>query len=150
MTKTVVTFLLALIGVAIVDQNIKTLFVEGYFIDTACITFGYALNKGVAFSMFAFLGEHLKWILLGLILSMIALSFWQKWVRDFPFAMGLLFGSALSNLYDRFIHGGVVDYIYWHCYFDFAIFNFADVAINLSVLLILWGSYRAERRLKEK
>jgi signal peptidase II len=31
----------------------------------------------------------------------------------------------------------VVDYIAWHCGFNFAVFNFADVAIDLAVVWIL-------------
>ncbi|ENE2172146.1 signal peptidase II, partial [Campylobacter coli] len=42
-----------------------------------------------------------------------------------------------SNLLDRFIHGGVVDMFFWHKWFHFAIFNVADVMINISVALIL-------------
>jgi signal peptidase II len=35
------------------------------------------------------------------------------------------------------LHGGVVDYVFWHCGFDFAVFNFADVMIDVAVVLIL-------------
>ncbi|DAB32382.1 MAG TPA: signal peptidase II, partial [Sulfurospirillum sp. UBA11407] len=44
--------------------------------------------------------------------------------------------------YDRFIHGGVVDYFYWHRWFEFAVFNFADVMINIAVALILLIAYK--------
>jgi len=49
----------------------------------------------------------------------------------------LLIGGALGNVYDRFVHEGVVDYVAWHCGFNFAVFNFADVAIDLAVAWIL-------------
>ncbi|EPP5933903.1 signal peptidase II, partial [Campylobacter upsaliensis] len=52
-------------------------------------------------------------------------------------AFGLMLGAGCSNLLDRFIHGGVVDMFFWHKGFEFAIFNVADVMINLSVALIL-------------
>ena len=52
-------------------------------------------------------------------------------------AFGIMLGAGSSNLLDRFIHGGVVDMFYWHKWFDFAIFNVADVMINVSVFLIL-------------
>ncbi|MBR6612645.1 MAG: signal peptidase II, partial [Campylobacter sp.] len=31
----------------------------------------------------------------------------------------------------------VVDYIFWHKWFEFAVFNFADIMINLGVAIIL-------------
>ncbi|MFA4832456.1 signal peptidase II, partial [Helicobacter pylori] len=34
-------------------------------------------------------------------------------------------------------HGGVVDYVYYHYGFDFAIFNFADVMIDVGVGVLL-------------
>ena len=52
-----------------------------------------------------------------------------------PFA--LLFGGGVSNLIDRFIREGVVDYVFWHKYFEFAVFNFADIMINLAVFIML-------------
>jgi signal peptidase II len=57
---------------------------------------------------------------------------------------GILIGAGLSNVYDRFNHGGVVDYIYWHCGFNFAIFNFADVMIDLAVVWILFLNFKQE------
>ncbi|MDX1295771.1 MAG: signal peptidase II, partial [Sulfurimonadaceae bacterium] len=48
--------------------------------------------------------------------------------------VGILLGAGFSNVYDRFIHEGVVDYVFWHCGFDFAVFNFADVMIDVAVV----------------
>ena len=47
--------------------------------------------------------------------------------------LGAIFGAGVSNLTDRFIHGGVVDYVFWHKWFEFAVFNFADVAIDVAI-----------------
>lgn len=130
-------FLMLLIGVFIIDQSIKTLFVEGYYSAGSCIDLELHYNKGVAFSMFAFLGEYLKWIQLGVVAILLIIIFKDKYLKAYPFAIGLLMGGALGNLYDRFIHEGVVDYVAWHCGFDFAVFNFADVAIDLGIALIV-------------
>ena len=46
--------------------------------------------------------------------------------------------AALANILDRFLHGGVVDYIYWHYGFDFPIFNFADIIIDCGIVLFIW------------
>jgi len=131
-------FLLVTIGTIIIDQNIKMLFVDGgYYLEGSCINLELHYNTGVAFSMFAFLGEYLKWIQLALIISIIGFVFYDGYLKKYSFAIGLIVGGAISNLYDRFIHEGVVDYVAWHCGFNFAVFNYADVMIDLGVGIIL-------------
>jgi len=128
--------LFTLVGVFIVDQNIKGLFVDGFRYYTKCIDFILVYNKGVAFSMFSFLAEYLKYIQLVIVTGVIAYIFYIKKLC-YAFPTGLLLGGAFSNIYDRFIYGGVVDMVYWHCGFDFAVFNFADVMIDIAVVWIL-------------
>jgi len=136
----------AFVFVFVVDQLIKVLFLNGYDWNSSCISLNFTLNKGVAFSMFAFLGEWLKYIQLLLIGAVLGYLFWKREkVYDYALPLGLLMGGGVSNLLDRFLHGGVVDYVYWHCGFDFAIFNFADVMIDLGVLMILIISFRKDR-----
>jgi signal peptidase II len=123
-------------GIFIIDQNIKSLFVDGWRYYTDCIDLILVYNKGVAFSMLAFLDESLKYIQLVLILGIFGYIIYLKQVC-YAFPAGLMLGGAFSNIYDRFIHGGVVDMVYWHCGFDFAVFNFADVMIDVAVVWIL-------------
>ena len=130
-------FFLVVLGIFIIDQNIKTIFVEGYYRAGECIDLELDYNKGVAFSMFAFLGPYLKWIQVALIAVILFVIYKEGYLKRYAFPAGLLVGGALGNVYDRFIHGGVVDYVAWHCAFDFAVFNFADVAIDVAVVMIL-------------
>lgn len=125
-----------LAGIFIIDQNIKMLFVDGFRYYTDCIDLILVYNKGVAFSMFAFLEEWLKYIQLVLVFGVLGYIFYMK---ELCYAIpgGLLLGGAFSNVYDRFIHGGVVDMVYWHCGFNFAVFNFADVMIDVAVVWFL-------------
>jgi len=125
-----------IVGIFIIDQNIKTLFVDGFRYYTDCIDLILVYNKGVAFSMFAFLAEWLKYIQLVLVFGVLIYIISLKQVC-YAFPAGLLLGGAFSNVYDRFIHGGVVDMVYWHCGFNFAVFNFADVMIDVAVVWIL-------------
>ena len=130
-----VILLFALFGVFIVDQNIKSLFVDGFRYYGNYIDLILVYNKGVAFSMFSFLDGWLKYIQLILVGGILVYVFYLKKLC-YAFPAGLMIGAAFSNIYDRFIHGGVVDMVYWHYGFDFAVFNFADVMIDLSVLWI--------------
>lgn len=136
MLRLLAVLLFSIAGVFIVDQNIKTLFVEGFRYYTDCIDFILVYNKGVAFSLFAFLGEYLKYIQLGMIIGVFAYVVYLKKIC-YALPAGLIIGGAVSNIYDRFIHGGVVDMVYWHCGFDFAVFNFADVVIDIGVAWLL-------------
>lgn len=130
-------FLLTAIGTFIIDQNIKTLFVEGYYRAGECIDLELHYNKGVAFSMFTFLGPYLKWIQSLLIVGILYYVLKEGYLKRYAFPVGLLIGGALGNVYDRFVHGGVVDYVAWHCGFNFAVFNYADVAIDIAVVWII-------------
>ena len=126
-------FLTIAAGIFLIDQGIKELFLQGYEWQSRCISLELHLNRGVAFSMFAFLGEYLKWIQVLLVSALAYYLFSQRVVAEHPLLSGTLFGAAVGNLYDRFSEGAVVDYFYWHCGFDFAVFNFADVMIDLAV-----------------
>lgn len=141
MLKLLAILLLAATGIFIVDQNIKFLFVDGFRYYTECIDLILVYNKGVAFSMFAFLEEALKWIQLALLAGVVGYTLWLgKLCYVLP--VGIMAGAGFSNVYDRFIHGGVVDYVYWHCGFDFAVFNFADVMIDVAVVWLLLLNYK--------
>lgn len=136
MAKLLLALTLAIVGIFIIDQNIKSIFLDGYRYYGKCIDLILVYNKGVAFSMFSFLAEWLKWIQLVLITGVLV---YIIKLRNSCYAIpaGILIGAGLSNVYDRFVHGGVVDMVYWHCGFDFAVFNFADVMIDVAVVWIL-------------
>jgi len=147
MAKAYKLFFIAFIAVLIADQAIKQIFLGGFDWNSDCISLNLTFNKGVAFSMFASLGENLKYIQLTLISAIFAYLFWDKEViKEYTYAIGLVLGGGVSNLLDRFTQEGVVDYVYWHCGFDFAIFNFADVMIDLGILLILIFTYKNSKK----
>jgi signal peptidase II len=132
MTRAVVALFLVMAGIFIIDQNIKALFLDGYRHYGDCIDLTLVYNKGVAFSMFAFLETWLKWLQLLLIAGALGYVLWLR-KTCYMLPTGILLGAGLSNVYDRFIHPGVVDYVFWHCGFEFAVFNFADVMIDVAV-----------------
>ena len=114
------------------DRLIGTTLVKG-----ECIDLSLHFNKGVAFSMFSFFGEYMKWVQGGLVLILLFIFYKENYVRRYAFPAGLLIGGALGNVYDRFYHIGVVDYVAWHCGFNFAVFNYADVMIDLAFVIII-------------
>ncbi len=166
MVKALLVLTLSLIGIFIVDQGIKEYFilkameisglpqdalyhraVDVY--ETSCINMRLIFNYGVAFSMLSFLQENLKWLQLIMITGVLAYIINLKKLC-YMIPAGILVGAGLSNVYDRFNHGGVVDYIYWHCGFNFAIFNFADMMIDLAVVWILFLNFKPQFCKEEK
>lgn len=132
-----------------IDQYVKYLFVDGFELQGKCISLVLAYNYGVAFSMFSFLEGNLKYIQIGIMIIGVIYLFLNKDIfKKYFVPASLLLAGGVSNIYDRFIHGGVVDYVYWHCGFNFAIFNLADVLIDIAVLLILIIGYIETKREK--
>lgn len=109
------------------------------------VTLYYVQNTGVAFSLFA--GQNVKFVLIALALGMIIYLYWRYrevatlWLR---LGFGLVLGGAIGNLIDRFAHTYVVDFIHFQIpnHFDFAVFNVADSAITIGVIVIALSLYR--------
>lgn len=158
--KGLIVFVLVLVGTFLIDQGIKNWAVETAYviaeanpthsvpiseeslIGTTLVTGKYIdlelhFNKGVAFSMFASLGPYMKWIQSGLVLLLLFIIYKENYLNRYAFPAGLLIGGALGNVYDRFMHIGVVDYVAWHYKFNYAIFNYADVAIDVAFVIIV-------------
>jgi len=155
-----IVFIFVLIGTFIIDQGIKDWAVgtaytvaesnpvhavpitEESLIGTTLIKGNYAdlelhFNRGVAFSMLAFLGPYMKWVQAGLVLLLLFIIYKEKYLERYAFPAGLLIGGAIGNVYDRFMHIGVVDYVAWHYKFNYAVFNYADVAIDVAFVIIV-------------
>ena len=117
--------------------------------------FKLAFNKGAAFSLFADGSGWQRWFFMG-IATVIGL--WLCYALLFErtnaltrLAYASILGGAIGNLYDRILHGKVVDFISWHignAYWP--TFNVADVGICVGVglLVIAWlVEWRAGSRL---
>ena len=124
------------------------LFVDGYRYYSDYMDLILVYNRGVAFSMLSFLEEWLKYIQLALVSGIFAYVIYLKQVC-YALPAGILLGGAFSNVYDRFVHGGVVDMFYYHAWpypilgqNGFAVFNFADVMIDVAVVWLLILNYK--------
>jgi len=142
--------LFTLTGIFIIDQNIKMLFVDGYRYYSDYMDLILVYNRGVAFSMLSFLEEWLKYIQLVMVSGILVYIIYLKQLC-YTLPAGLLLGGAFSNVYDRFVHGGVVDMFYWHAWpypmlgqNGFAVFNFADVMIDVAVVWLLILNYKPQ------
>ncbi|KOO10830.1 peptidase A8, partial [Vibrio xuii] len=57
----------------------------------------------------------------------------------------LIIGGAVGNVFDRVVHGFVVDYLdfYWGNY-HWPAFNLADMAICLGAAMIIFDGFRSK------
>lgn len=66
-------------------------------------------------------------------------------------ALGLVLGGAVGNFVDRLLYGKVVDFLDFHLgFYDFPIFNIADMGIVCGGALILLDAFRDARNEKKE
>lgn len=101
-------------------------------------------NEGIAFSLLTFLGDKALIVLTVAIMAFVVWLWSQAHVSRLWARIGftLVFGGALGNLIDRFVHGHVVDFILFHTpQWSFAVFNLADSFITIGAALILLDEF---------
>ena len=102
--------------------------------------FDYVLvwNTGISYGL---LDSLPAWVLgIVMVIAMAALALW--WLRAdsglIRLGLALALGGALSNAIDRLIWGAVADFFHFHWGgWSFYVFNLADLAITLGVLLLV-------------
>ncbi|GGD30786.1 lipoprotein signal peptidase [Malaciobacter pacificus] len=152
MSKHFKTAFIIFLSIFIIDQIVKFGFANfDWNVAGPIMSLELAYNYGVAFSMFSFLQEYLKYIQLAIVFGATMYLYKNPDVfKEYYISVALLFAGGLSNILDRFTYGAVVDYFYWHYGFEFAIFNIADVIINLGVAIILYKQFKQARKEKQK
>jgi signal peptidase II len=108
------------------------------------------MNRGVSFGLLRADNPTGRWLLVGAALAVVVVLI--AWVRKtdrplFAVALGLVIGGALgNNLIDRARIGQVVDFLdFSGLYFPW-VFNIADSAITIGVILLLLDSVLPARR----
>lgn len=107
-------------------------------------------NRGVSFGLFG--DGSARWFLSAFsVVVAAALGWWALRTdrRLLITAIGLVMGGALGNVIDRIRFGYVVDFIDVSGIGFFPwIFNVADSAITIGVILLIWDSLQSERAAK--
>lgn len=94
-------------------------------------------NTGAAWSI---LNEH-TWLLIIISIIFIGVIVYANWVFKkknflYAFSMGLILSGAICNLFDRVVFGYVRDFISLD-FMNFPIFNLADCAITVGVIMLI-------------
>ncbi|MDR9423743.1 MAG: signal peptidase II [Marinobacter sp.] len=105
-------------------------------------------NTGAAFSFLANADGWQRWffVVLALVVSTVLIGWLRKlkahetWTA---IAIVLILGGALGNVYDRVVHGYVVDFLhfYWQDW-HFPAFNLADTGITIGAGMMILDLFR--------
>ena len=106
----------------------------------------FTQNFGVSLGLFNAASPTGRWLLVALTAAIaIAVVVWmlreREWGDIAP--LGMVLGGALGNIRDRVGEGYVIDYadLHFGSYRPFLVFNLADAAITIGVLIILARSF---------
>ena len=141
-------FWIAAIGNVIIDIISKRAIVENLQVERTSIPiipnifhFTYIRNYGAAFSMLEG-SPWLGWLSLIVSIILIAIGIFRNFNNIWEqVGFGLILAGAAGNGIDRLFFGGsVVDFIDLRI-INFAIFNWADISINVGVICLLIHSF---------
>lgn len=135
--------------VALVDQAVK-----GYIIGplalrqvrhidlTGFFDLTYTENRGVSLGMFEASSMETRWLLVAataVIAAVVLVWMMRERLLGEIAGLALILGGALGNIRDRYELGYVIDYADFHIgsFRPFLIFNIADAAITIGVVIIL-------------
>lgn len=150
-------FGLALV-IIVIDQLTKAWMIDGLSLQEVrqipvwppLFHLSWVENTGVSFGLFG--GGSARWALV--VFSIIVACVLAVWAmradrRLLAAALGMVMGGALGNVIDRIRFGYVVDFL------DFSgigffpwVFNVADSAITIGVVLLILDSFLSERSAK--
>lgn len=112
----------------------------------------YALNRGVAFSLFADSQFQVQWVLAGIstIAAVAVMLYLGRTVasnKRLNTALSLLLAGIIGNLLDRVRLGQVVDFLdfHWGERFTWPTFNIADAVICIGAALLALELMREEK-----
>lgn len=103
----------------------------------------HAENPGVAFGLFQYASPYFRDLLItasSLALLVVLSLLWKsKQTARTGYAMALIVGGACGNLFDRILHGKVVDFLLFYLGpHSWPVFNLADSAIVIGAGLLVW------------
>ncbi|WP_176736936.1 signal peptidase II [Oligoflexus tunisiensis] len=112
------------------------------------MNFQYERNRGAAFSMLSNLPDNVR-VPFFYLVTLICVVYISFYLRTLPinfhltrFGLVMILAGAIGNFIDRLIQGYVIDFISvgWNIFgwrHDFAVFNVADIAINVGIIAFI-------------
>ena len=105
-------------------------------------------NEGIAFGLFSF-NENYLYNLLTILIVIVIFIILIMIIKSEGFkryALSMIFGGAVGNLYDRIFYSAVPDFIDFHIKdFHWFIFNVADIFITIGVIIMILSEFRGNK-----
>ena len=117
------------------DKNLVTEIFSSKFLNISLIW-----NEGIAFGFFSFNQEYLYNLLTLIILLVVCIVLVMIIKNEGykKYAILMIFGGAIGNLYDRVFFKAVPDFIDFHIgEFHWFVFNVADIFISIGVFFMI-------------
>ena len=110
-------------------------------------------NRGISLGLFTADSEVGRWLLVAMTAAIaIGVAWWirREESRGDQYALALVLGGALGNIVDRVRFGYVVDFADLHFggFRPFLVFNVADAAISIGVIILLIRAFWVSRKAK--
>ena len=155
--KNIVYYIIALVIIA-VDQLTKKLVVDNMEIGESIEVINNFLyitshrNPGAAWGILA--GQMWFFYLVTVVVIVGLVIYIQKMAKQHVMlgvSLALMLGGAIGNFIDRVRHQEVVDFVHTYIFgYNFPIFNVADSALTVGVVLLIIFMLFEEKLLKEK
>jgi signal peptidase II len=98
----------------------------------------YLENRGAAFGVL----QNFRWAFIILTIVAVSIMIWYFIKNNnivFRISMAFLISGAIGNFIDRLLRGFVVDFLDFFPFgYDFPIFNFADICVNIGAFLLIY------------
>jgi signal peptidase II len=112
-------------------------------------------NRGISLGLLTADGELGRWLLVAMTAAIAGgIAWWitHEHKRGDQLALGLVLGGALGNILDRVRFGYVVDFADLHFgdWRPFLVFNVADAAISIGVVILLLRAFLARPKAPEE
>jgi signal peptidase II len=139
-------------GVLLIDRSTKWLaltHLDGEYRTSSFLSFDLIMNRGISWSLFHSTNTMVFGVLttcITLIIGMLMVYTIRRWYAGYMiFGEVLTISGALSNLIDRIIYGGVIDFIVVSAgSWVWPVFNIADCCIVLGIAMMTYTWLRAE------
>ena len=130
-------------------QSVRQIFVLPIFNLT------WTENRGISLGLLTADGELGRWLLVAMTAAIAGgIAWWMthEHARGDQLALGLVLGGALGNILDRVRFGYVVDFADLHFgdFRPFLVFNVADAAITIGVVILLLRAFLARPKAPEE
>ena len=153
---------LAALGVFLLDQLTKWIVIgplalqqRGQIELLPVFNLTWVENRGISLGLFTADGEVGRWVLVAITAGIaIGVAWWirREEQRSDQYALSLVLGGALGNIVDRVRLGYVVDFadLHFGSLRPFLVFNVADAAISIGVVILLVRAFIVSRKSKSE